>query len=125
MTILLSVGIHVLMLQGALHPQTDMGRWLIVGICVFMALIGNVMGKLRKNFWMGYRTPWTLASDEVWVATHRLGARLMVATGVIAAVIVGAGGPPPVAFVLVMAGALYPTLYSLVLYKRLEREGRG
>jgi SdpI/YfhL protein family len=30
------------------------------------------MGKLRRNFWAGIRTPWTFASDVAWERTHRL-----------------------------------------------------
>ena len=44
--------------------------------------MGNVMGKVRKNFYIGIRVPWTLASDRVWNDTHRLAAWLMVGGGV-------------------------------------------
>ena len=37
------------------------------------------MGKVRRNFWVGIRTPWTLASEQVWYSTHRFAARTMVA----------------------------------------------
>ena len=36
----------------------------VVGL--LLAALGNWMGKLRRNFWVGLRTPWTLASDVVW-----------------------------------------------------------
>ena len=75
--------LHVLMLQAALHPEVDMARLLMTGLLLFFVLMGNVLGKLRRNFWVGVRTPWTLASDKVWIATHRLAARLMVVAGMI------------------------------------------
>ncbi len=28
-----------------------------------LGLMGNVMGKVRRNFYVGFRVPWTLASD--------------------------------------------------------------
>jgi uncharacterized membrane protein len=125
MILVMFVGMHVVMLQAALHPTVDVGKWLIVGLCGFLALIGNVMSKVRRNFWMGIRTPWTLADDRVWVATHRFGARTMVASGALGALIVGLGGSPVAAFVLIMVGALAPCLYSLVIYKRFEAEGKA
>jgi uncharacterized membrane protein len=73
---------------------------------------------------MGVRTPWTLADPLVWERTHRVTAWLFVATGVIGAVLAVAGVSPVVCFVLLMVGALSPIVYSLVLYKRLEREGK-
>ena len=59
----------------------DIGRALIGGMFLFFALLGNVMGKVRKNFYIGIRVPWTLASDRVWNDTHRLAAWLMVVGG--------------------------------------------
>ena len=99
-------------------------RPFIAGIFVLFGLLGNVMGKVQRNFWMGVRTPWTLASEAVWVRTHRHAAWLWVATGIVGAVMVLVGVPFWIAFVLLMASALWPVLYSLIVYKRLQREGR-
>jgi uncharacterized membrane protein len=104
---------------GALHD-----RWLIAGLFLFFALIGNVLGKVRRNFWMGIRTPWTLASPRVWDRTHRVAAWLYVAVGLVGFVAALLGSPPVACFVFLIAGALAPVVYSLVLYKRLERAGQ-
>jgi uncharacterized membrane protein len=77
---------------------------------------------VRRNFFIGIRTPWTLASERVWYATHRLGARTLVAGALVAFVSVLAGWPLWIAFALLAVGLLFPALYSLLLYKRLERE---
>ncbi len=37
---------------------------------LFVAL-GNYMGKIRPNWFIGVRTPWTLSSPQVWTKTHR------------------------------------------------------
>ena len=34
-------------------------------------MLGLVMPRVRRNPWVGVRTPWTLASDENWARTHR------------------------------------------------------
>jgi uncharacterized membrane protein len=112
--------IHAIVLLSGLHPNRNFGRWLVGGLFVFFALIGNLLGKVRRNFWMGIRTPWTLASEEVWIATHRLGARLMVAAGIAGAVCVALGVPLPVCFALLIGSLLIPVLYSLWLSKKLE-----
>lgn len=114
--------IHVAMLQAAQHPRVDVGRLLIAGICLFIAAIGPLMPRLKRNFWMGVRTPWTLASEEVWTATHRLAGWTMGLGGLLGAVLVLAG-VPVAGFVVMIAGALFPVFYSLWLYKKLEREG--
>lgn len=112
--------VHVVSLQAALHPDAESGRFLLSGIFAAFALIGNVLGRVRRNFWMGIRTPWTLASDRVWNATHRLGARLMFTAGLFGAVAVWLGVPPAALFVLLMAALFVPVIYSLWLDKHEE-----
>jgi SdpI/YfhL protein family len=51
----------------------------LVGAMV--ALAGGQLGKLRSNFMIGIRTPWTLASDQVWQRTHRLARWPMMLSG--------------------------------------------
>jgi uncharacterized membrane protein len=99
-------------------------KWLMAGFFLFFGLLGNVLGKVRKNFWVGIRTPWTIASDVVWERTHRLAAWLFVAAGILGFVMVMAGVPPMWCFGLLMVVALTPVIYSLVIYKQLERAGK-
>ena len=101
----------------------DIGRALIGGILLFFALLGNVMGKVRKNFYIGIRVPWTLASDRVRNDTHRLAAWVTVAAGVIGFLLVIAGASPIVAIGLLIGSMLIPVVYSFIHYKSLERCG--
>jgi uncharacterized membrane protein len=118
--------IHGLMLWAAFGERVDVSRALVGGICLFFALLGNVLGKVRRNFFVGVRTPWTLASERVWIDTHRLAARLFVACGLAGfALCLLLGGPAAfvAAFALIMIAAFAPVIYSLVHYKHLERQG--
>ncbi len=99
-------------------------RWFTGGMFLFFALLGNVLGKVRSNFWMGVRTPWTLASEVVWEKTHRVAAWLFVAAGLIGFVASIAGLSPIYSFGLISVAAFAPLIYSLVLYKRLEKAGQ-
>ena len=114
----------VLLLASLKQPPVDAIKLLIAGIFLFFALLGNVLGKVRRNFWMGVRTPWTLASETVWDRTHRVAAWLFLAGGLAGFVAVLAGVPFLWCFVGLMVFALAPVPYSLVLYKRLERQGK-
>jgi uncharacterized membrane protein len=104
-------------------PAPDIGRAFIAGMFLFFGLMGNVLGKVRKNFYIGIRVPWTLASDRVWNDTHRMAARLWVAGGMLGFGLVALGAPLLVAIVLLFAVALVPVIYSFVHYKTLERRG--
>ena len=110
------------LLAGAGIP-IPLGRALPVGVGVLLVVLGNVLGKVTKNFFVGIRTPWTLASDEVWLRTHRLGGRVFVAAGLafVAAGLAEAGTAPIV--VVALLAVLIPVLYSYVIYRRLEGSG--
>ena len=45
--------------------------------------IGMFMKKLKRNWFIGIRTPWTISNDEVWKKTHLLGAKLFKLLGII------------------------------------------
>jgi uncharacterized membrane protein len=115
--------IGCLIIHAAGHPHIDMGKWMVAGIALFLAALGNLMGKTRRNFYVGIRTPWTLASEKVWDATHRLGGRWMAIGGVAAAVLVLLGAPMLLALAVILVTSLYPVLFSYLYYKRLERSG--
>ena len=52
---------------------------LIMG--VLLVVLGNFMGKIRPNWFVGIRTPWTLSSKLSWTRTHRLGGWLFIIMG--------------------------------------------
>ena len=53
------------------------GRIITTSVLVFFVILGNYLGNVRPNYFVGIRTPWTLENPETWRATHRLGGRLM------------------------------------------------
>ncbi len=98
----------------------------IVGSCGLMFLIiGNQLGKSRSMYMIGLRTPWTLASEEVWVRTHRLAGKLMVLAGLVA--IVAAFLPLPsgllatIMLAAIAVAAVVPIVYSFLLWRRDPR----
>jgi uncharacterized membrane protein len=115
--------IHLLVLGAALGVALDMSRAVVGGVCLLIALMGNVLGKVRRNFYIGVRTPWTIANEQVWNATHRFAAKTFFAGGVVGllAVILRAPFWAPMSAILI--AALSPVIYSLVFYKHLERQG--
>jgi uncharacterized membrane protein len=119
--------LHVMTLWGGANGRIDVGRALFGGIFAFFALMGNYLSKVRRNFFVGVRTPWTLASERVWNDTHRLAAKTFVAAGVGGVIVTLLGLPLAVwmgtAIGLVLLGGLIPVVYSLVHYKRLEARG--
>jgi len=124
---LLFASLHVLFLLPAVGIQLPVDTSVMVILSGFFMLLGNVLGKVQRNFFVGVRTPWTLASERVWIDTHRVAAWLFFFSGLLG--IVGAlllprwGFKPFVCFPILILGALISVPYSLFRYKQLERRG--
>ena len=112
--------VHILVLLSATGVRVEMDRAIPVGVGLLLVLLGNYLGKTTKNFFLGIRTPWTLASDEVWLRTHRLGGKLFVLAGLVCFVSGLAGGSLAPAMAAVGAAALASVVYSYVVYRRIE-----
>ncbi len=112
----------VVLWVGIGHPL-NVGRAIVGGICLIFALLGNLMGKVRRNFYIGVRTPWTLANERVWNATHRVAAKTLVAGGLLGLALTAAGLDGRSVIAVLLAGAIVPIAYSLIFYKQLERRG--
>lgn len=77
-TALLSAG-SILMCAEALGHHVNMPALSINAVLLIFLVLGNYMGTFRPSYFIGVRTPWTLANDDVWRATHRNAGRIMVA----------------------------------------------
>jgi uncharacterized membrane protein len=117
----LSVITIALLMRGA-GRNVPITSTLPITVGIMLAMVGNWFGKIRRNFWVGIRTPWTLANERVWEQTHRLGGKLMVLYGLGLAA-AGAFLPQIGVFIVTVGGAIgltaWSLIYSYVLYRRL------
>ena len=107
----LLVALHGVVLGAALFPAVNPAGPLVAVLCVFWGALSLLLPRLRRNPLAGIRTPWTLASDEVWARTHRFAGQL----GFVAAVLAGAAalaGLPALAIATIILSALLPAAYS-------------
>ena len=109
-------------IRAARDTSIDISNFVFVAVGLLFIVLGNFLGKVRKNFFLGIRTPWTLASDEVWAKTHRLGGWCFVIAGLVMAVmgvLVPASGMEWVIGIVVII-ALVPVVYSFFAYRKIE-----
>lgn len=50
-------------------------------IGVMFIIIGALMPRIKSNWFMGIRTPWTLSNEEVWRRTHIFGGKVFIFGG--------------------------------------------
>ena len=90
---------------------------------VLMFFVGNMMPKIKQNFFFGIKTPWALTDEENWFKTHRLGGKTFAAGGI--AIMIAAFIPGEskiwilLAVVLVMV--FVPFVYSYVIFKNKQK----
>lgn len=117
------VAMHVVMVLKAAGREIHVGSAFSIIFGVLFAVLGNWMGKLRRNMYVGIRTPWTIANDVVWERTHRIGGRIMMACGGVIAIagLMGLGDTACFAVVMSSIGALvaWSFVYSYVIYRRV------
>ena len=83
---LFMLGVHLQTLLWSLGTQISPNTTFPVALGLLFIYIGVLLGKAKRNWFIGIRTPWTLSSDRVWDKTHRLGRKLFIAAGVIATI---------------------------------------
>lgn len=117
--------VNALVLLAGTGARVDIGRALTIAAGVLFTILGNFMGKVTRNFFVGIRTPWTLASEEVWFRTHRLGGKLLVLGGIVGICGGLAGGGPAWIAAPMIVVAIASVVYSYVVYRKIEGFGNG
>lgn len=118
LSVLMAV-IHAAILATVMGFQTNMN--VIVGLsvgCLFV-VIGNVMGKIRPNWCVGVRTPWTLSSKTSWIKTHRQAGWIFIASG-IAVIVTGLAASKyalAVTLITSLGGSVWLVVYSYIVWK--------
>jgi len=86
----------------------------LVGL--LLIAIGNYMPKIKRNYTVGIKLPWTLNSDENWRRTHRVGGYSFIFAGILFLIITVLRYEflILIPFIICM---IIPMIYSFYLYK--------
>lgn len=90
----LLLGFHAVAVLSAAGHQFNAPAIVLTLVGAMLIAIGNYFPKMRRNRWMGVRTPWTRASDYCWDKTHRLAGRLFIGYGLLLVLIAWSGMSP-------------------------------
>jgi uncharacterized membrane protein len=118
--------LHVLTLLFNLGWKFNLLSLMIPGFGGFFYYIGVMMEKAKRNYFIGVRTPWTLADEEVWDETHRVGAKGFKVSGVLT--LVGVIFPSTAIWAMmvpILVVSVYTVVYSYVAYRRKHPNMNG
>lgn len=105
-----------------LNPSVPITGFIFGGIGVMFVLIGNYLGKVRQNWFLGIRTPWTLDNEKVWNKTQRLAGWLFLIAGLV--VFAEAFIQWQIAWMMGVCTAvvvIVPVVYSYFLHRKLVK----
>lgn len=92
-------------------------------VAVLIMALGNLMAKSRRNWLVGVRTPWSLSSDDAWVASNRVAGWGFVGTGALS--LLGLVVSMNVAVNLLLAGLFASIVMSVIVSYRVWKRDTG
>lgn len=100
--------------------EMNMTTWMEVLLGVLFLIMGNYFPKMKRNYTMGIRVPWTVSNEENWVKTHRFGGKVWVAGGLV--MLMSAFLPADISVSVLIAAivviAVVPIAYSYLYYRK-------
>lgn len=96
----------------------------LVGI--LFIILGNYFGKLKMNWFVGIKNPWTLSSETVWNKTHRMGGKIFMLAGLVLMLepLMPAVWRLPVFIFFILLIVFATFIYSYLLYRQEQNSSR-
>ena len=77
--------VQIMSIAAAFRMDFNVNLIFCLGIGSLFIFIGNLLPKTKHNYFIGIRTPWTLADEQNWFRTHRIAGKIWVLGGLIVA----------------------------------------
>lgn len=114
---LLMLVIYIITIMSGFGREVKVSTILPIFIGLLIISIGNYLPKIKRNYTMGIKLPWTLNSDENWRRTHRLGGICFVIIGL--SLILSVFLKSEIVFLVpLILGGIIPAVYSYYLYTK-------
>lgn len=114
--------IHILTLLWNIGYRFNTSHAFLPALGFLFIYIGIILKNVKRNWFIGVRTPWTLSSEKVWEKTHILGNKLFIISGIIT--IFGIFIPKlMIYFVLIpiLISVLILFIYSYLVYRKEKK----
>ncbi len=116
------VYIYFIIIYLSLNQSQKIEPLLFIGMGVLFIIIGNYLGKIRQNYMIGFKLPWTIANEDVWNKTNRLGGYMFVIFGIIFLLeAYFLWNSAYVIFLFMLLVIFVPIIYSYLLYKKIKK----
>ena len=109
-----------IIIYNQLHGIEKLGLFVPISVFLLFTLLGNYLGTVRPNYFVGIKVPWTLNSDEVWIRTHKFAGKLWFwggITGVASLLVIK--DPFFVLIPIILIIVVVPIIYSYIIYQKI------
>lgn len=106
-----------------LGNKVDIGLIINIFIGILFTGLGNYMPKIKRNYTIGIRLPWTLDNDYIWDKTHRFAGYIWSIGGIIyliAAFFLKDYSHYFIPVIILILTAI-PTVYSYMIYRPFRK----
>lgn len=112
--------VQIMTIAAAFRMDFNVNLIFCLGIGSLFIFIGNLLPKTKHNYFIGIRTPWTLADEQNWFRTHRLAGKIWVLGGLIVALTALApeSFQVPVFLTILAVMVLTPFVYSYTEFRK-------
>ena len=94
----------------ALGMDIDIGVIVNIMVGIMFIILGNYVHKVKQNYTVGMKLPWTLNSEENWNRTNRMTGWILILSGLLL--------KTEIVFAVILLVILVPMIYSFILYKK-------
>ena len=101
----------------ALGMDIDIGVIVNIMVGIMFIILGNYIHKVKQNYTVGMKLPWTLNSEENWNRTNRMTGWILILSGLLF-LMNSLLLKTEIVFAVILLVILVPMIYSFILYKK-------
>jgi uncharacterized membrane protein len=115
--------IYLLTIFWNFRIKFNMNMALIPALGFLFIYVGVILENIKRNWFIGIRTPWTISNDKVWDKTHKLGSKLFVISGIIT--LIGILFEDFIIYFIlvpILVSAVFLFIYSYLVYRNTVKK---
>ena len=101
----------------ALGMDIDIGVIVNIMVGIMFIILGNYVHKVKQNYTVGMKLPWTLNSEENWNRTNRMTGWILILSGLLF-LMNSLLLKTEIVLAVILLVILVPMIYSFILYKK-------
>ena len=115
--------VFALTLATSFNPKLDVMPLIAIGLLGMFCGLGFAMPKLKQNYMIGIRLPWTLESEDNWNRTHAFAGKLWVRGSIVGIVLalIFQSVSFFIAFGMIILLTVWTMVYSYRLFQKEKR----